>query len=237
MAEITKPDLSNVWASAGDVLKPSDSKIIQGWSAEIPPRQWFNWWQNRADNFIAYLNQHGIPVWDSKTEYQANKSYVQGSDGVLYQATATNTNVNPVGDSTSWKKAFASTSDIPVVATAAQSRAFTNNSVFLSPLQLANAFSGSQIQLSANGFLIIPGANGQQLLINWGNVLAASQTTTPVSFSKQFTTPFLVQVTPNDVDTTLNYRVSATNLTATGFNAITTKGQATSISWIAFGLL
>ena len=38
MAEINKPsDINKIWASAGDVLAPSDSKIATGWSVEIPP--------------------------------------------------------------------------------------------------------------------------------------------------------------------------------------------------------
>ena len=118
MAEITKPDLSLVWASAGDVLKPSDSKIQSGWAVEIPPRQWFNWLDNRQDQAIAHINQHGIPVWDDKTEYQAGKSYVQGSDGNIYRAVTTNTNVNPVGDNTNAWSAFNSVSTGTAVFTA-----------------------------------------------------------------------------------------------------------------------
>lgn len=107
MAEVSKPDLSLIWSSAGDVLKPSDTKIQQGWQVEIPPRQWFNWYQNKTDTAISHINQHGIAVWDNKTEYQAGVSYSQGSDGVIYKAVQTNTGVNPSGDTTgAWKEAF-----------------------------------------------------------------------------------------------------------------------------------
>lgn len=117
MANIPKPDLSLIWSSSGDILKPSDSKIQQGWAVEIPPRQWFNWWQNKTDNAIGHLNQHGIAIWDNKTEYQANMSYTQGTDGVIYKATATNTNSNPVGDTSgNWVKAFVDGSQVPTAS-------------------------------------------------------------------------------------------------------------------------
>lgn len=168
MAEITLPaNLGNIWASSGDVLKPSDNKILQGWSAEIPPRQWFNWLDNRQDQAIAHIAQHGISVWSSTIEYQANKSYVQGSDGIVYKALTTNTNINPVGGASgNWQSAFISADQATKVATAAQSRAMTANDVFLSPLQLANAFTGSNQNLSTNGFQKYPGG----LLEIWGQV-------------------------------------------------------------------
>lgn len=101
MANISKPDgLNLIWSNSGDILKPSDAKISQGWAAEIPPRQWFNYIDNKQDQGLAHINQHGIAVWDSVTEYQANSSYVQGSNGKIYFCINTNTNQNPVNDST-----------------------------------------------------------------------------------------------------------------------------------------
>lgn len=99
MAEITKPNFNNaLWASGGAIVAPSDVKIATGWTAEVPPYQWENYSQNRQDQGIAHILQHGIAVWDSLTEYQANKSYVTGSNGTIYQALQTNTNVDPVTD-------------------------------------------------------------------------------------------------------------------------------------------
>ena len=120
MAEIVLPqNLSNMWASSGDVLKPSDSKILQGWSAEIPPRQWFNWLDNRQDQAIAHIVQHGIASWSSDVEYQDDVSYCQGSDGLIYRCLQTHTNQNPVLDTNRvyWKQAFAeSSSGVPAGA-------------------------------------------------------------------------------------------------------------------------
>ena len=111
MAVINKPnDLSTVWSSSGDLVKPTPTKIATGWEVEVPPRQWFNWLDNRQDQAIAHINQHGIPVWDPNTQYQAGKSLVMGSDGVVYKATSTSTGQDPViPSSTYWKQAFVTT--------------------------------------------------------------------------------------------------------------------------------
>lgn len=99
MADIPKPNFSNaLWASGGAIVAPSNVKIQTGWTAEVPPFQWENYLQNRQDQGIAHILQHGVSVWDALTEYQAGKSYVQGSDGLLYKAITTNTNINPVTD-------------------------------------------------------------------------------------------------------------------------------------------
>lgn len=101
MAEIVKPSgLSKTWAKLGDKIEPSDVKKDTGWVEEIPTYQDFNWIQNRTDTAVAHINQMGVPVWDSGTEYQAGKSYVTGSDGNIYTCKVTNTNNNPVSDVT-----------------------------------------------------------------------------------------------------------------------------------------
>lgn len=99
MAEILKPNFNNaLWASGGSIVAPSDVKIATGWTAEVPPFQWENYSQNRQDQGIAHILQHGISTWDLLTEYQASKSLVQGSDGLIYKALQTHTNQNPVTD-------------------------------------------------------------------------------------------------------------------------------------------
>lgn len=115
MAQILKPaNLSLTWASGGDILNPGDTKYATGWQVEIPPRQWFNYLDNRQDTAIAHINQHGVAVWDASTEYQANKSYVQGpTNGTIYRCVQTHTNQNPETDVTNtyWIIAFASAGD------------------------------------------------------------------------------------------------------------------------------
>lgn len=219
MVDIVKPDLTNIWASGGAIVSPSDVKIQTGWTAEVPPFQWENWAQNRQDQAISHINQHGIAIWDPKTEYQANKSYAQGSNGVVYKCLLTNINVNPVGDvSGSWRIAWLdSTSPTgPVVATAAQSRAQTDNTVFISPLQLANAFTGSRQQTTQNGYQYLPGG----LIIQWGRS-TDTLNSAPVTFPVPFTST-VFHVSNNTPAASASTNISIFNinsLTLTGFTA------------------
>lgn len=165
MAEINLPDVSLIWGSSGDILKPSDTKIQQGWQPEIPARQWFNWLDNRQDQAIAHIAQHGITVWSSSIEYQAGKSYVQGSDGLIYKALTTHTNINPVGGAVgNWESAFITPATATPVATTPQAQAQTANNVYLSPLALANASKGANQSLLTGGFQKLPGG----LILQWG---------------------------------------------------------------------
>lgn len=115
MPQILKPsNLSLTWASAGDVLDPGNTKYATGWQVEVPPRQWFNYLDNRQDTAIAHINQHGVAVWDASTEYQANKSYCQGlTNGTIYRCVQTHTNQDPDLDvgNVYWIVAFASAGD------------------------------------------------------------------------------------------------------------------------------
>lgn len=108
MAIFTKPNFNSVWAESGVKSAPSSAKVSQGWIVEIPPYEYENWIQNRQDQILAHINQFGIPSWDSETEYQANKSYVQGlTTGVVYRAVITHTNRNPETDpGGAWTLAF-----------------------------------------------------------------------------------------------------------------------------------
>lgn len=216
MAEILLPDLSLQWSSAGDILKPSDSKVQQGWQAEVPPRQWFNWLDNRQDEAIAHIAQHGIAVWSDSLEYQAGKSYVQGSDGIVYKAITTNTNINPVGGAPgNWQSAFLTADQATQVATAAQARAMTANNVYLSPLQLANAFTGSNQQITTNGYQTLPGG----LILQWG-VSSSTTTEAAVTFPKAFTSSVLFVGTHDRISTVTTSQRSIFNVgsvTLTGF--------------------
>ena len=108
MPLFTKPQFNSVWAATGTRLTPDNAKISQGWIVEIPPHEYENWSQNRQDALLAHINQVGIPMWDSTVEYQAGKSYIQGTtSGTIYRAVTTNTNVNPELDiQGNWAVAF-----------------------------------------------------------------------------------------------------------------------------------
>lgn len=105
MVDITKLDMTDIWASSGDKTAPDPSKIATGWIVEVVPRQWWNWFENRQDQNIAYMLQKGIPEWDSFTEYLINKSYVQRNN-IVYKCIQTGTNKDPATAPLYWVKAF-----------------------------------------------------------------------------------------------------------------------------------
>lgn len=246
MPEISKPDYTHLWSSGGAIVAPSDVKIQTGWTAEVPPFQWENWSQNRQDQAIAHVLQHGIAVWDNITEYQANKSYVQGSNGTVYRCLITNTNVNPVGDLTStWRVAWLdSTSPLgPTVSNTAQARAWTNDTTFLSPLKLAQAFQGANQNLASIGYQKYPGG----LIEQWGTKICTYDSTTSAGFSNSvtfpiaFTSPPTVIISRNQGMATAaagNPDQITETVTASSFLIICAQSSGTNnfrVSWRAIG--
>lgn len=106
MALTTKPTIKNVWAVSGLKVEPSQAKMDTGWIVERPPHQFQNWLQNRLDNFVKHVNEAGIPVWDTLTVYTAGKSYVQGSDGLIYKALTDGAGKDPVANPLNWSMTF-----------------------------------------------------------------------------------------------------------------------------------
>lgn len=109
MTNITKPlGLSSIWANGGTKIDPGASKVNIGWVVQLPPYEYQNWVDNRQDQAIAHISQHGVPEWDSVTEYQGLLSYTQGSNGIIYKCLATNTNKDPSNslNSAYWAQAF-----------------------------------------------------------------------------------------------------------------------------------
>lgn len=162
MALISKPDYTYIWASGGSSVEPSNTKKQTGWTAEVPPFQWENWIQNRQDQFIAHINQRGIPQWDGQTEYEAGGlSYVQGSDGVVYKSVAVSGPSTTVQDPTTdvsdtyWTVAFASTTQatetvrgIVELATTAEAETGTDDERAMTPLKVKQAiekFAGGDL--------------------------------------------------------------------------------------------
>ena len=98
-----KPDVKNVWASlpTSNVIAPDESKVLEGWVKEIPPHEWFNWEMNRQGSFSAYVNEIGVPEWDSTTEYKANRS-ITNRNGVMYVCQQDNINKDPITETLYW---------------------------------------------------------------------------------------------------------------------------------------
>lgn len=103
--EYIKQSMNNIWAAAGDVVMPEAVKIAEGWLVEVPPRQYWNWMQNRTDVNLAYIFQRGVPEWDISVEYLANKSFVV-YNGVVYKCILTGVGKNPESQPTYWVRAF-----------------------------------------------------------------------------------------------------------------------------------
>lgn len=101
MADLTRPDFGEAWASEGEKLSPDSVKIKLGWVQEMMPYQFQNFLQSRQDEAILYLLQKGVPEYSPTQEYTANKSVVV-YQGNLYIATSTVTGVLPTV-AASWK--------------------------------------------------------------------------------------------------------------------------------------
>ena len=108
---VNKPDINyGIWASNGDVAVPSSEKVEIGHIVEKPKKEIVNWIENRQDQFIAYLNQVGIPEWDSKTTYKANISFVNRS-GTVYKAKSQNIDKDPTLNQDIWGIAWSTYED------------------------------------------------------------------------------------------------------------------------------
>lgn len=110
MPILIKPDMNyGVWAEGGNIEIPSSEKVEEGWVIEKPLNETMNWLQNRQDSMLQYINERGIPEWDTRTEYPLD-AYVARS-GVIYKAISPNTDNDPTLHTDIWQIAFVSYSD------------------------------------------------------------------------------------------------------------------------------
>lgn len=226
MALLTKPNMQQVWASGGDIVEPSDLKKQQGWTVEVPPHQFENWIQNRQDEYLAHINQRGIPAWDGLTDYEAGGlSYVQGSDGKVYKSVAASgpsgvvSNPTTDGTDTYWIIAFA---DVGAFLTqAAGDTRYTQRSNNLSDLTnvvtartnlgaaplVSPAFTGTPTAPTAS-----VGTNTTQLATT-AFVQAAAQLNAPIATVAAAGTINLTTGAPD----TSQLAISGTGVTISGF--------------------
>lgn len=105
-----KPNMNyGVWGSNGNIAVPTSEKVDLGWIIERPPNEVMNWLQNRQDSMLQFVNQRGIPTWDSLTEYPLNAYVVR--NGTLYRAVSQNIDKDPTLNSAIWNVAFATYTD------------------------------------------------------------------------------------------------------------------------------
>lgn len=117
MVDITKPtDLdARIWASSGDITSPTTAEVEEGWLVgEKPPAELFNYWQNRTDRVLSYINQKGLLEWDTNTYYVAEKSICQRLGGI-YKANTDSSGVDPATDTMEdyWTLMLSSSGAIP----------------------------------------------------------------------------------------------------------------------------
>ncbi len=254
MALISKPNYKYIWAVGGDIVEPTDLKKQQGWTAEVPPFQYENWIQNRQDQYLAHINQRGIPAWDGGTEYEAGGlSYVQGSDGKIYKSVAasgpTTTVQDPTTDAsdTYWKIAFSVAgeaytkveSDARYMQGSNNLSEITNqvtartNLGAVSDAQVDAKFTGTNASLAGNGYQKLPSG----LIIQWAtvttNASGVATATLPIAFPNAILKAFLTPAGANSVAT-----IGVSTASTVGVNCYTGHtgaGKAENVSLIAIG--
>ena len=108
----SKPNFNRIWAAGapvGNVVDPdvsSPGKFDDGWLAEVPTFQNFNFLQQLFTQGLAYINEQGIGDWDIDTAYPI-KGITKGSDGNLYESVLEQDGNDPISDDgTNWKLWF-----------------------------------------------------------------------------------------------------------------------------------
>lgn len=102
-----KPDLTRVWAEgapSGNVVDPDTTtpgKFANGWQAEVPPFEHFNFIQKLQTQGLAHINEQGIPVWDADTVYPVD-GIVKASNGKIYKSLSEQSGNDPVLTSGFW---------------------------------------------------------------------------------------------------------------------------------------
>lgn len=108
---IAKPIITDVWASLGSIAAPTSDQQKDGWgTGTLPESYFFNYLFNLIENYLLHINQQGICVWDTFTDYPIN-GLAKGSDGNVYSGLVSpNVAHNPVSDDgTNWEYCFAAT--------------------------------------------------------------------------------------------------------------------------------
>ena len=103
------PALLDVWSASGEIVKPDATKIAEGWLlTEKPPHEYMNWWMNIVVQRINHVLQQGVAEWDATITYPANAFCRR--QGLLWRASATNTNSAP--PSANWRQISESASTL-----------------------------------------------------------------------------------------------------------------------------
>ena len=78
---LAKLDFNRIWASSGnpsDTIDPGN-KYLLGWTAEIPPHEFFNFIEQDFSLKFKYWNENGIPEWDAVSEFKSGSLVTGGT--------------------------------------------------------------------------------------------------------------------------------------------------------------
>ena len=102
---MARQNFNYVWASAGSTSDPGSVKTQLGWTVEAPPVEFQNWWQNKVDQMLQYLERNGISEFDAATSYDIGGLCKVG--GVAYKSLISN-NLNniPTSSPLEWELAY-----------------------------------------------------------------------------------------------------------------------------------
>lgn len=82
-----KPNMETLFAETGATITPTPSKISNGHIPDtVAESRFANWAQLRADQFLAHLNEYGIPHWDNVTTYPAGAWSRSPTDDKVYES-------------------------------------------------------------------------------------------------------------------------------------------------------
>lgn len=102
---VAKPDFSVLWGQGGLITDPGLTKRQEGYVAEIPEYDQFNWLINHLDSLGGYLYEQGVAAWGSTTTYPAG-GLAKNANGHLFRSKQAN-NLNhalPTASDTWWEK-------------------------------------------------------------------------------------------------------------------------------------
>ena len=235
MPKFDKPaNLNTIWASEAlsqNNVYPSVSYAEEGWLQVKPPYQYENALNFKHDQMLAHLNQLGIPEWDSTTEYQAGKSYVQGSNNVVYKCIQTHINKNPAtaGNEAFWnvwegnRQATQTARGTVELATDNETRQGTSSILAVTPQSLLNSLPNGTFDTVSNSTFTLQNIEGgvkKSLVLKSGSVSMTSSTQT-VNFSSQFPSACLgvIITSISSLGDTAEY-VQITSFTRGSFNCV-----------------
>lgn len=92
----TQQNLEQVWALSGGVTDPGDTKYGDGWIAEIPTYQNFNFVLQTTTKNILAMAEANVYAWQADITYAVGAKTKDGTK--VYYCTVTNTNEQPTLD-------------------------------------------------------------------------------------------------------------------------------------------